>query len=73
MLDVIFVIAIVYVIVRLIIWGAKATWCIAKVVAIVIMMPLLLVGLVVIGLFYIAFGLAIIMVVILTVGGIMGF
>ena len=73
MLDAIFVITVLYVIIRAIIWGTKVAWGIAKVAAIVVLLPLLLVGLILLGLFYIALGLVIIMAVIITVGGVIWF
>lgn len=72
MLTAIFVIALIYVFFRMLIWGIKAAWGIAKVVALVVFLPLILIGLALLGLFYIALGLVILCAVFVTIGGLLG-
>ena len=68
MLTVIFYIAIVYIMIRMFIWGLKAAWGIARILAFVVLLPVILVGLALSGLFLLAMGLAILMVLFVTLG-----
>jgi hypothetical protein len=64
-----FLIAMVYVMGKLIIWGIKATWSIMKIVCTVIFFPLVLVGLILVGFIYLAIPILIIVGIIAIVGG----
>ena len=72
MLTAIFVIALIYVFFRMLIWGIKAAWGIAKFVAFVVLLPAILIGIALLGLFYVALGLVLIFVVFATVGCVLG-
>ena len=72
MLTLIFVVSLIYVFIKMLVWSFKAAWGIAKIVAFVILLPLLIIGLAISGLFFIAFGLAILFAVIVTVGTLVG-
>ena len=69
MLTIIFCIALAYVAIRMLIWGIKATWGIAKIIAFVVLLPALVIGLVIAGLYMLAFGLVILMSIVITIGG----
>jgi hypothetical protein len=64
-----FIIAMVYVLGKLIIWGLKATWSIMKFVCAIILLPMLLVGLVLTGCIYLAMLILIVAGIIAIVGG----
>ena len=68
MLTLIFYVAIVYIMIRMFIWGLKAAWGIARILAFVVLLPVILVGLALSGLFMIAFGLMVLMVIFSTIG-----
>ena len=68
-MSIVFVIALVWVAVKMLIWGIRATWGIAKVLAMTILFPLLILEFAVVGLFYIALLLLIIAMIIATIGG----
>ena len=68
MLTIIFSIALIYVGIKMLVWGIKATWGIAKIIAFVVLLPVILAGLAVSGLFMLALGLVIVMAVVSTVG-----
>lgn len=68
MLTIIFSIALIYVGIKMLVWGIKATWGIAKIIAFVVLLPIILAGLAVSGLFMLALGLVIVMAVVSTVG-----
>ena len=69
MLTIIFCIALAYVAIRMLIWGIKATWEIAKIIAFAVLLPALIIGLVIAGLYMLAFGLVILMSIVITIGG----
>ncbi len=71
MLTIIFSIALIYVGIKMLVWGIKATWGIAKIIAFVFLLPVILAGLAVSGLFMLALGLVILMAVVSTVGVLM--
>lgn len=60
MLELIFAIGMIWVFGKMLIWGIKAAWSIAKIFWSIIFLPVVLVGLVIGGLMYIAFPLLII-------------
>ena len=68
MLTIIFSLALIYVGIKMLVWGIKATWGIAKIIAFVVLLPVILAGLAVSGLFMLALGLVILMAVVSTVG-----
>lgn len=68
MLSIIFVVALVWVAAKMLIWGIKAAWGIAKVLAVIALLPLFVVGLAWIGLLYIAIAVLIISGIIAFVG-----
>ena len=69
MLTLIFYIALFYVAIRMLIWGIKAAWGIAKIIAFVVLLPVLIIGLALAGMFMLAFGLIVLMAIIATIGG----
>ena len=69
MLMLIFYIALFYVAVRMLIWGIKAAWGIAKIIAFVVLLPVLIIGLALAGMFMLALGLIVLMAIIATIGG----
>ena len=60
MLTIIFVIAIIWVAWKMLVFGIKAAWGVAKILATVVLLPLFIVGLACIGLMYIAIPILII-------------
>lgn len=71
MLTVFFCVALLYVIVRMLIWGIKATWGIAKIITFVVLVPVLIIGLAVAGMFMLALLIVIVVSIIATIGGLM--
>lgn len=69
MLTLIFYIALFYVAIRMLIWGIKAAWGIAKIIAFVVLLPVLIIGLALAGMLMLAFGLIVLMAIIATIGG----
>ncbi len=55
MLELIFAICMLYVFGKMLIWGIKAAWGIAKIFWTIIFLPVILIGMVIGGLMYIAF------------------
>lgn len=68
MLTAIFYVALIYVAIRMLVWGLKAAWGIAKIVAFVVLLPVMIIGLAMAGLFMLAIGLLVIAVVLSTIG-----
>lgn len=54
MATIVFAVALVWVVWKMLVWGVKAAWGIAKILCVVFLLPLFIVGLVCIGLVYIA-------------------
>lgn len=73
MLTAIFIIALIYVFFRMLIWGIKAAWGIAKFIAFVVLLPLVIVGIALLGLFSIALAIVILCAGLVTVLGFLGF
>lgn len=69
MLTLIFYIALFYVAIRMLIWGIKAAWGLAKIIAFVVLLPILIIGLALAGMFMLALGLIVLMAIIATIGG----
>ena len=69
MLTLIFYIALFYVAIRMLIWGIKAAWGIAKIIAFAVLLPVLIIGLALAGMFMLALGLIVLMAIIATIGG----
>ena len=69
MLTLFFYIALFYVAIRMLIWGIKAAWGIAKIIAFVVLLPVLIIGLALACMFMLAFGLIVLMTIIATIGG----
>ena len=69
MLTIIFYIALFYVAIRMLVWGIKAAWGIAKIIAFVVLLPVLIIGLAMAGMFMLALGLIVVTAIIATVGG----
>lgn len=69
MLTLIFYIALFYVAIRMLIWGIKAAWGIAKIIAFVVLLPVLIVGLALAGMFMLALGVVVVTAIIATIGG----
>ncbi len=53
----------------MLIWGIKAAWGIAKIIAFVVLLPVLIIGLALAGMLMLAFGLIVLMAIIATIGG----
>ena len=69
MLTIIFYIALIYVAIRMLIWGIKAAWGIAKIIAFVVLLPVLIIGLAMAGMFMLALGVVVVTAIIATIGG----
>lgn len=69
MLTIIFFVALVWVAWRMLIWGIKAAWGIAKILCTVLLLPLFLFGLVCVGLIYLAIPILIIAGIFALLGG----
>lgn len=69
MLTIIFVVALVWVAWKMLVWGIKAAWGIAKILCTVLLLPLFLFGLVCVGLIYLAIPILIIAGVCALIGG----
>ena len=69
MLSIIFVAALIWVAFKMLIWGIKAAWGIAKVLAFVVLLPLFVCGLAFMGLVYIAVPLLVIVGLVVLIGG----
>lgn len=68
MLTIVLTIALVWVAVKMLIWGLRAAWGIAKILCIAILLPLLIYWLAYIGLFYIAIPILVITGIISLIG-----
>ncbi|MCM1232935.1 MAG: hypothetical protein NC489_22650 [Ruminococcus flavefaciens] len=69
MLTVIFMIALIWVVWKMLILGIKAAWGIAKILCTVLLLPAFLFGLMCVGLMYIAMPILLIVGIIIFVGG----
>ena len=69
MLTIIFYIALIYVAIRMLIWGIKAAWGIAKIIAFVVLLPIFIIGLAMAGMFMLALGLVVLTAIFATIGG----
>ncbi|MBP3811329.1 MAG: hypothetical protein ILA15_11480 [Clostridiales bacterium] len=69
MLTIIFYAALIYVAIKMLLWGIKAAWGIAKIIAFVVLLPVLIIGLALAGMFMLALGLIVLMAIIATIGG----
>lgn len=69
MLAIIFAVALVWVSWKMLVFGIKAAWGIAKIVCTVFLLPVFLIGLVCVGLVYIAVPVLIIVGIFALVGG----
>ena len=70
MLTIIFAIALIWIAWKMLVFGLKAAWGIAKILATVVLLPLFIVGLVCVGLVYVAIPILIIAGIIALIGGI---
>ena len=68
MLNIIFIVALVWVVAKMLIWGIKAAWGIARVLATIVLLPLFIAGLAWIGLVYVAIAALIIAGIVASVG-----
>jgi len=71
MLTIIFYAALIYVAIKMLLWGIKATWGIAKIIAFVVLLPVLIIGLALAGMFMLALGIVVVTAIIATIGGLM--
>ena len=69
MLTIIFYAALIYVAIKMLLWGIKAAWGIAKIIAFVVLLPVLIIGLALAGMFMLALGSIVLMAIIATIGG----
>lgn len=69
MLTILFYAALIYVAIKMLLWGIKAAWGIAKTIAFVVLLPVLIIGLALAGMFMLALGLIVLMAIIATIGG----
>ena len=70
MLTIIFWVALIYVAVKRLLWGIKAAWGIAKIIAFVVLLPIVIIGLMMYGLVLIALGLLVLSAIVATIGAI---
>lgn len=70
MLTIIFWAALIYVAVKMLLWGIKAAWGIAKIIAFVVLLPIVIIGLMMYGLVLIALGLLVLSAIVATIGAI---
>ena len=68
MLTLLFYAALIYVAIRMLLWGIKAAWGIAKIIAFVVLLPVFIVVLMAYGLFMLALGVLVLAVIVATVG-----
>lgn len=71
MLTILFCFVLIYVAVKMLFWGIKATWGIAKIIAFAVLLPVIIVGLALSGLFILALGLLILFAIIATLCGLL--
>ena len=69
MLTIMFMVAMIYVAGKMLVWGLKATWGIMKFICTVILLPLFIVGLFFMGFIYLAIPILIIAGIVAIVGG----
>ena len=69
MLTIIFYAALIYVAIKMLLWGIKAAWGIAKIIAFVVLLPVLIIGLALAGMFMLALCMIVLMAIIATIGG----
>lgn len=70
MLTIIFWAALIYVAVKMLLWGIKAAWGITKIIAFVVLLPIVIAGLMMYGLVLIALGLLVLSAIVATIGAI---
>lgn len=69
MFPIIFFIALIWVAWKMFVWGLEATWGIAKFICTVLLLPAFLVGLVLVGMIYIAIPILVIAGIVALIGG----
>ena len=69
MLETIICVGLAYVVIKMLIWGIKAGWNILKFLFNVVVLPIIVVGLLLAGLYYLDLALVILMAITATVGG----
>ena len=69
MLGVVFIVALIWVSAKMLIWGIKTAWGIARVIVTIVLLPLFIIGLAWIGLFYVSIAVLIIAGIVALVGG----
>ena len=69
MLGIVFIVALIWVSAKMLIWGIKAAWGIARVIVTIVLLPLFIIGLAWIGLFYVSIAVLIIAGIVALVGG----
>ena len=69
MLTILFYAALIYVAIKMLLWGIKAAWGIAKIIAFVVLLPVLIIGLALAGMFLLALCMIVLMAIIATIGG----
>ena len=60
MLNILFVILMIWIFGKILLLGLKATWSVFKIIVTVVLLPLILIGLVLIGLIYLAIPLLVV-------------
>ncbi|MBR1703437.1 MAG: hypothetical protein IJ716_16060 [Lachnospiraceae bacterium] len=71
MLMIIFTLALIWVTFKFVIFGLKAAWGIAKLVCTILLLPLVLIGLCMAGLAYVALGILILAAIFMLVTGVL--
>ena len=61
MLSLLFAICMIWIFGKILVFGVKAAWGISKLLVTIVLLPLMLIGMVVVGLIYMAFPILIIM------------
>ena len=69
MLNILFVILMIWIFGKILLLGLKATWSVFKIIVTVVLLPLILIGLVLIGLIYLAIPLLVIIGIVVSVSG----
>ncbi len=69
MLETFICVGLAYVVIKMLIWGIKVGWNILKFLFNVVVLPIIVVGLLLVGLYYLDFALVILMAITATIGG----
>ncbi len=71
MLTLVFIVAMIWVSWKMLVMGIKAAWGLAKILCTVLLLPFFLIGLVMVGMIYLAIPILIVVGIVAIIGGIM--